>query len=241
MGYLDYMGKIKESVLDFMYPGRLYCICCGNIINETRSYGLCDHCITHIRWEMEERELPLEGYETKLKLLKCTDYGIYERSIVFALKYDGHKYIAKEIAGIMKDRLTAGGYFEDVDTDNLLIVPVPLHESRFSERGFNQAELIGRNLSNVLNAPILDILERNRKTLPMKNLGPKERSRNIAGAISPKYPGEEMAGLVEGRDLLLVDDFYTTGSTAGECAKALIEFKPRSITAIVFASGKWIE
>ena len=46
----DFGGK----ALDLLYPPSLYCNCCGNLIDESRTYNLCDHCISHIRWDASE-------------------------------------------------------------------------------------------------------------------------------------------------------------------------------------------
>ena len=74
------LKKLTDRGLDLLYPPSLYCSCCGNLIDESRTYNLCDHCMSHIRWdggEPEERD--------GMKSIFCTRYGIYERSLIFAL------------------------------------------------------------------------------------------------------------------------------------------------------------
>ncbi len=98
-----------------------------------------------------------------------------------------------------------------------LIVPVPLHPRRLRERGFNQALLIGRYLSKTFGIPLsVNNLRRIRWTEPQINLSGEDRIRNVRGAFSVKNPVR-----FEGKTVLLVDDVYTTGSTAAECAKTL--------------------
>ena len=92
--------RLSDFLLDCIYPDSLYCICCGNIIDGSRSYSLCDHCMTHLHWTLED-PVTIKG----IRLISCVEYGIYERSIIFALKYDGHKYIADTIGEIMADRI----------------------------------------------------------------------------------------------------------------------------------------
>ncbi len=97
------------------------------------------------------------------------------------------------------------------------VLPVPLHLSRLRRRGFNQATVLAREVSEGLDAPlILGSLIRGRGGRPQVGLRPKERRRNIRGAFSV-LSGES----IRGRRLLIVDDVLTTGATAQECARVL--------------------
>lgn len=206
-----------------LYPPSLYCICCGNIIDETRTYNLCDHCISHIRWNgREEREIG------GMRAMWCVYYGIYERTIIFSLKYNGKKYIARDIANIMADKLGFSGSQFDA------VVPVPVSREREAERGFNHMTLVAKHLSRLTNKPYYpEFLIRTKETLPMRGLSPAERRENIAGsvALNGKY-----GNTLQGKKILLIDDFYTTGSTAEECGRVLREAKPLETSFLAFAA-----
>lgn len=97
------------------------------------------------------------------------------------------------------------------------IIPVPLHRSRLRQRGFNQAVLIGSELSRRLSLQMLpDALVRVRQTEPQIELTAAERRLNVKGAFSVKR-----AAMIKGKRILLLDDVMTTGSTMDECAKEL--------------------
>lgn len=115
--------------------------------------------------------------------------------------------------------------------ENLLIMPVPLHQARLRQRGFNQSLVLARHVAGRLGAE-LDFLSlrRTRKTLPQTGLGKKERTRNVKGAFALEYPSK--AG---GRSVLLVDDVSTTGNTLSQCALALKRGKAREVFCLVFA------
>ncbi len=217
------LTKATEYALDLLYPPALYCSCCGNLIDESRTYHLCDHCIEHIRWDGAEPK-NLDG----MKILRCTQYGLYERTLIFDLKYNGKTYLARDIAEIMADRLALA----EVDFD--VIVPVPMWRRKERKRGFNQAALIGKYLGKRTGKPCLDhCLIRTADTRPMRGLSPTEREENVKGkfALSQKY-----GTMLEGKHVLLIDDFYTTGSTARSCYQALLCGAPASVTFLAFAA-----
>lgn len=216
-------GKALDKALELLYPPALYCICCGNLIDETRTYHLCDRCIEHIHWDGE----PLREIDG-LKTLRCTQYGLYERTLIFALKYNGKKYLARDLACIMADRLALA----ELDFD--VIVPVPMYRKKEQLRGFNHAALMGKYLGRIMGKPCLDrALERMADTLPMRGLSPTERKYNVKDkfALCPKYDK-----MLKGKHVLLIDDFYTTGSTAGECFLALQAAEPCDVYFLAFAA-----
>ena len=109
-----------------------------------------------------------------------------------------------------------------------LILPVPLHPKRLRERGFNQALLLAQDL-----APAKlqrDLLRRLRHTKPQAGLTPKERGENVKGAFAVTEPRQ-----VAGKNLLLVDDVFTTGATVRECAKVLLKAGAARVEVITAA------
>ncbi len=215
--------RAAELLIDLVFPDNLYCICCGNIIDDSMKYGLCGHCMDHIRWN---NDAPKK--KTGVFLIRCAEYGIYERSIIFSLKYNGKRFVARKIAEIMRDRLAASGLHAD------LIIPVPMYKEKEHRRGFNHAELISKYLSELTGIPhVPDTIKRVRNTVPMRSLGPAERAKNIAGSIEMN---EKYKGFAAGKTILIVDDFYTTGSTAAECASALSAAGAENIYFVAFAA-----
>jgi ComF family protein len=101
------------------------------------------------------------------------------------------------------------------------VIPVPLHRSKLRQRGFNQAELVAHlalKLSSARDRYLLcsDGLERVRETQSQTGLTRHQRRENLRGAFRVKHPEQ-----VSGREILLVDDVFTTGTTASECARIL--------------------
>lgn len=111
------------------------------------------------------------------------------------------------------------------------VVPVPLHRDRLRWRGFNQAALLARALARARGLPLLPrALQRARNTAPQVGLGDEARRRNMRGAFRVRQPAA-----VSDRSVLLVDDVFTTGTTADECARVLLRAGARRVDVMVLA------
>jgi ComF family protein len=112
-----------------------------------------------------------------------------------------------------------------------IVVPVPLHRTRERERGFNQAELIAREVAKRLGLPVKAVLLMRTKARPDKHiLSNEERWRIVRGAFATR-PGSQ----VDNKRVLLVDDVMTTGATLDACAKALLEAGAKSVVGLTVA------
>lgn len=118
--------------------------------------------------------------------------------------------------------------------EKLILVPVPLHPKRRRDRGFNQAELFAKRLDRRFKVVWGNILVRQRYTKPQVELGKNQRVANVKDAftVSPFIKGK-----VAGRNFLLIDDVFTTGSTIFECAKVLKKAGANEVWGMVAALG----
>jgi ComF family protein len=117
------------------------------------------------------------------------------------------------------------------------LVPVPVHPRRERERGYNQAELLARELGAAAGIPLLDLLERRRGLPPSWRLGRAERREDLAGAFSVRAD----AGTTAGLKLLLIDDVCASSTTLEECALALRRAGARDVAGYAFArAGRFI-
>jgi ComF family protein len=152
---------------------------------------------------------------------RAVSYGSYDgglRELIHLLKYNSVRPAANVLGRMLAEAVTTlESAFEQA---TVLVVPVPLFKGKRSQRGFNQAELIARAALKAYPAQRLqlapDILVRTRETHSQIGLTSHQRRENLRGAFAVPRSQE-----VTGREVLLVDDVYTTGTTASECARVL--------------------
>ena len=116
--------------------------------------------------------------------------------------------------------------------NNYYIMPVPLHKRRLRWRGFNQSEELAKILSKKLNIPmLLNQLSRKRHSKPQAKMNSQKRKTNISGCFQCD------GGYLDGKNIILIDDVVTSGSTLNECAKVLKEKGAREVWGICVAKG----
>jgi ComF family protein len=156
--------------------------------------------------------------ETRPHFTKAAAYGAYDgglRELIHLLKYE-----RVEPAAVVLGRMLGEAIQNlNIRADSILVIPVPLHSSKRRERGFNQSELIARAALKRNAFPCemgADVLERTRPTVSQIGLTRPQRVENIRGAFRVRHPSR-----VSGRNVVLVDDVLTTGTTVSECARIL--------------------
>jgi len=154
--------------------------------------------------------------------VKATAYGSYDsglRELIHLLKYNQVRPAANVLGRMLAEAI------EDLQPlfsgSEVLVVPVPLHVRKLRQRGFNQSDLIARAALKLKAATggfqlSAGLLERRRETKSQIGLSRHQRRENIRGAFVVVKPDE-----VNGREILVVDDVFTTGTTVSECARIL--------------------
>ena len=217
----------RRNPYGFLYS--LFCIVyrercpyCRDLIKTGRI--ACDDCMKKIGTLQKPIIRGAYGYRCISSFL----YGGTVRRMILRIKYhDRIQYIPQVAVILEKDiRKVYGEYRFDV------ISSVPMHEIDLKERRYNQSELLARELSKRLDIPYAELLIKVKHTKKQQSCSYKERKTNLRGAfkITDKT-------LVNGRNILMIDDIITTGETLGACCKTLNRSKPGIICCATIANA----
>ncbi len=205
------MINILEKILDLVYPQ--VCSICGKL--STKS--LCNKCKVKLK---KEFLFKTDNYNEDLNknFIEHHYFFKYEdliRSQIISLKFHEKPYIYKTISYFLKNNQKS---FENLKKYDIMII-VPISKERKKERGYNQSELIAREISKIIHVKIVpNILYKIKNTLPQSSLNKQQRGENAKGAYKA-IRSQKM----KNKKILLVDDIYTTGNTINECAKVLVQ------------------
>lgn len=215
------LKSLYKALVDSIFPPR--CPLCQTYIN--RQGAWCQTCYQKVVYH---RRLPLSArYFSVLQTVRALcHYQAGIKKLIHEIKYQHRFTHLAHIHFILETELAACD-FEQYD----LFVPVPLHQQRLQERGFNQTTKIFEPWALRYDYTWLECLERQRDTAPQYKLSIKQRQANIAKSFQLKRDVT-----VRGKRILLLDDIFTTGSTLYNCALVLKKAGAASVNALVLAS-----
>ncbi len=226
------VNKLKRMAIDLLFPQR--CVGCGR-----EGDYICRVCRQSLL-PIASPVCPRCGRSQAGGVL-CPDCNYWQAAIdgirspfifdgvirraIHELKYRNLRAIAVPLAKLLHDYLTTNPVPGEV------LVPVPLHQRRWRERGYNQSSLLSQELGNLTGLPMVgDCLVRQQYALPQartSNVG--ERQRNVAGAFTCRDWS------LRGKQVLLIDDVSTSGATLNACAGALKSAGAASVWGLVMA------
>ncbi len=249
------LGELSESVLTLFFPSD--CSLCGNELDGGFGAGICRAC-----WDTL---LPFAGplcprcglpFATERALessdARCAEcrrgefafdlarsFGLYSanlRAAILQLKFHRRERLGRKLGGLLASTWPSL-MTPDADEPPILL-PVPLHRSRQSERGYNQAELLAAGLAKELalrrgeSRLRVDTrsLKRLRSTPPQTGLTTSARQENVRGVFAVTSPEH-----VVGKTIVLVDDVMTTGATVSACAEVLKRSGARHVLVLALA------
>lgn len=239
------MGRRRgiDFLLDCFFPRR--CPVCDCVLKSGEK--ICRKCENELKWIKgprcfrcgkpveEETEYCYDCSREEFHYIRGFSLWLYEgaaKKSVAAFKYKGRQEYAAFYGEELKK--TYGEVLKRLRFDR--IIPVPVHREKKRLRGYNQAELIARELSGILQVPMEEkALIRIRSTKPQKGLSPREREKNLRKAF--RFDPERCRGGRPGR-VLLVDDIYTTGSTIEACTISLLAAGVKEVYFITLCIGR---
>ncbi|MGC9048762.1 MAG: ComF family protein [Patescibacteria group bacterium] len=231
-----FLKKIKNFILDLIFP--IKCLNCGKEGNY-----LCPDCLKSIpltdKFICPGCRRPSKNGAT---CQECQN-KIYLDGLIFALDYKNHlvkKAIIKSKYNFIKNLIYSLAkpltklinnteLYKTLNPD--LVIPIPLHKRRLLYRGFNQSEILAKILCQKFSWPLTNnILKRIKSTRSQTNLSSQKRWENIKDAFRVTD-----SKLIKNKNVVLIDDVFTTGATLEEAAKTLKKAGAKTVWAITLA------
>ncbi len=237
------LRELLNDVGDIIFPPQ--CVACTEIIKQSSEGLFCPSCLSKISFitgslcpicGLPFLDSPADNHicgdclQNQPYYAKARAVANFESIIMDAIHK--FKYGRNISAGSALGSFMAGFSFPDFDfSEYSLLIPVPLHIKRLRERGFNQSLLLAKEMEKKYKLPVnFSLLKRCNFTLTQTGLNKAEREKNIKGAFVVKDKKK-----IAGKNIILIDDVYTTGATINECAKVLLKAGAQKVAAITLS------
>ncbi|MCR5819383.1 MAG: hypothetical protein K6F94_00320 [Bacteroidaceae bacterium] len=227
---------LADSLADFLFPR--YCLGCGRRLAVTQ-HLVCPDCVLNIiRFNAEDSlHSRLLRWGVRIPMYHVGSFAFYRRDevvarLVHSLKFFNKPEIGRWMGQWAAQVMSSEGFFDGVDA----FVPIPISRSRRRQRGYNQAELIARGLSDITSIPVdTSILYRKRDNTAQTHVSLVERGSNVKDVFALFDDCK-----AEGRSLMVVDDVITTGSTAANAIQTLSEIEDIRLSVFSWAAVREI-
>lgn len=214
------MQDIVRAFINLLFP-RL-CVICEDALVQGESY-LCTKCMAklpHLNLQEERSRLLFEKLSASMPIQEVLAYLLYQKSgssqqLLRLIKYRNFPELGILLGRHFGARLAASGYGKKFD----LIIPVPLHKTKFQQRGYNQSEQFAKGLAEALAVPLgSDMVVRSSAGPSQTRKSRIDRWLNVATSFEVREKDQ-----LKDRWVLLVDDVVTTGATVEACGKVILE------------------
>lgn len=212
--------RLSYRIKTLLFPER--CPYCGALIEAEEI--ACASCMAELR----RKHQAILGGAGGCPCVSSFVYGGKVRRMLLRVKYRNRVQYIPQVAAIMADDIRHAYRTVRFDT----VTAVPMHRRDLKARGYNQSELIARAISEKLSVPYLDTLQKVKQTPKQQHLTYSERRKNLRGAFA--LIDKET---VSGKQILLIDDIITSGSTLSACCKVLNKAAPALICCATVASA----
>lgn len=229
--------NIYLKLIGLLFPKYITCCFCGQELNEK---GLiCQKCFEKLPFIKKPcKKCGSETYSGDYCIrcknasfyfdgaISVCDYDSFVKNIIYKYK-NGDKYLFEPISFFMKEKLQQSGINID------LLACVPLTKKVYKKRGYNQSALIMEYLSKQLNLPCHTAFVKTKESVFQKDITAEQRKKNVKGLFL--LTGKDN---VKGKDILIIDDVITTGSTLNECARVFKKGGAKSVWCCTFTAVK---
>lgn len=215
---LNKISKYFTYFIDLLYPD--LCVGCKSRLFENEKY-LCLYCHTQLPFSnsvYQKNNNVLQTFDGRAVITTAYSYLNFSKqsitqNLMHDIKYNGNKELAKSLGTLLGNFLK----LNNISYENALLIPVPLHPKKLKKRGFNQSEWIAKGVGESLEIDIsTNHLIKTVNTSSQTKKNKTERWNNVKDSFTVVQPE-----LLEGKNIIMVDDVLTTGATLEACISTL--------------------
>lgn len=231
------------NILEILFPR--YCVNC-------KKYGdfVCPDCFSRLSFDTKNICLvcgkpSFDGLSHPNCIGRITISGSFTgvvyngvvKKLLYQFKYKPYVYgLGSFISDLLYESIIQNEEFARQTTSGKwILIPIPLSSSKLKKRGYNQSEILAKNLAKKFDFPVYNLLERVKETKSQFNLSKKERKENMTGAFALNSKLLIHNSELKNANIFLIDDVLTTGTTLSEAAKVLKKAGAKSVWGIAFA------
>ncbi len=210
----------------------IICLCCRerkqehNISVSYDNIGICKNCFE--KFDFVPHDSPFDGIGDVSCIFSIFYYNDILKSLIYRFKFNCEWKIGNLLSKIIYENIKDIAYLHNFD----FITPIPLSRQRIFQRGFNQSEIIAKEISSLLDIPFVLCVYRHKNTVAQSLLKRHDRIHNISNA----FIGDKEK--IAGKNIIIFDDIFTTGATINSCAKELKEKGANTIIGLSVATTK---
>ena len=215
--------KIQEKISNLLYPP--VCGICGKITPK----GICIKCNVELKKQAEVNILQKEEIEEKNfeELMYIFKYEGQVRKLILDYKFNEKSYMYKTFVNFL---LNDKKIFENIKKYDK-IIPVPISKKRYKERGYNQSLLIAREIAKNEKVKLRNnVISKVKNNNTQSKLNKEERAENVKNVYKITNNKE-----IIDKNILLIDDIFTTGATLNECSKMLKQASAKKVDVLTIA------
>ena len=216
--------EIIEYLLELIYPN-----ICG-ICEQIDKNSLCENCKLELEKDIIGR---IDNYDKNASKFFNKHGYIFKysgqiRKLLIDYKFNNKAYMYKTFSQIIVNNSNIINFIKDYE----IIIPIPIHRKRFNNRGYNQSELLAKEICKYLKNTNFrnDILVKIKNNTAQSTLNKAERVLNVKDAYKIKNNN-----FTKEKRILLIDDIYTTGNTVNECSRVLKEYGAKEIGVLTIS------